>query len=128
MFSHITLGANDLSKSKIFYDAILGCLGHEAGIQPDSSRCLYNYGKGSFFAILEPLNGASASCGNGSTISFSADSSQAIDAWHAAGLKNGGTTCENPPGIRDFGGNKIYLAYLRDPAGNKIAALHQIQS
>ena len=123
MFSHIVLGANDTEASKKFYDAILSCLGYEAGNQLESGRTLYNYGKGVFFAFTKPLDGSPANCGNGSTISFSAESSTAIDAWHAAGLENGGTECEDPPGVRDFGGAKLYLAYLRDPSGNKIAAL-----
>lgn len=123
MFSHIVLGVNDIDASKQFYDATLNCLGYKMGTQLESGRTLYNYGKGVFFAFTKPLDGSPANCGNGSTISFSAESSSAIDAWHTAGLENGGTKCEDPPGERDFGGAKLYLAYLRDPSGNKIAAL-----
>ncbi|MBM89382.1 MAG: glyoxalase [Gammaproteobacteria bacterium] len=123
MFSHIVLGANDTDASKKFYDATLSCLGYETGTQLESGRTLYNYGKGVFFAFTKPLDGSPASSGNGSTVSFSAPSAEAINAWHAAGLETGGSECEDPPGVRDFGGAKLYLAYLRDPSGNKIAAL-----
>ena len=61
--------------------------------------------------------------GNGSTVGFSVDSQELGDAWHAAGIENGGSTCEDPPGLED---TNIYLAYLRDPAGNKICALHRL--
>jgi len=49
-----------------------------------------------------------------------------VDAWHAAGIANGGKTCEDPPGVREGAGGKMYLAYLRDPDGNKICALHRM--
>ena len=49
-----------------------------------------------------------------------------MDAWHAAGVANGGTTCEDPPGVREGGMGKMYLAYLRDPDGNKLCALHRM--
>jgi catechol 2,3-dioxygenase-like lactoylglutathione lyase family enzyme len=57
---------------------------------------------------------------------FAAADPAAADAWHAAGLANGGSTCEEPPGVRESGLGNIYLAYLRDPAGNKICALHRM--
>ena len=53
---------------------------------------------------------------------------EAADAWHAAGVANGGEACEEPPGVREGGLGKLYLAYLRDPAGNKLCALHQMGS
>jgi catechol 2,3-dioxygenase-like lactoylglutathione lyase family enzyme len=74
------------------------------------------------FAITTPINGKAATHGNGSTIGFAVKSAAQGDAWHAAGVANGGTTCEDPPGLRE---NNIYLAYLRDPDGNKICALHR---
>ena len=73
------------------------------------------------FSLSVPIDGEPAGPGNGSTVGFSVDSPEAGDAWHAAGLANGGTTCEDPPGVREE--MNIYLAYLRDPAGNKICAL-----
>ena len=125
MFSHVMVGANDVQVSKNFYDAILGALGHEPGVIDDKGRCFY-FTKSGIFSISKPINGEPASHGNGSTIGFAAAAPSAAAAWHNAGLANGGTTCEDPPGIREGAAGKIYLAYLRDPSGNKICALHRM--
>lgn len=125
MFSHIMLGANDIEVSKKFYDAILAALGHSAGVLDAKGRCFYQADSGRF-AITKPIDGKPASKGNGSTIGFAAKSQQEVDAWHAAGLANCGTTCENPPGIREGSLGQMYLAYLLDPAGNKICALYRM--
>lgn len=122
MFSHIMLGANSIEESKKFYDAVLGALGHKAGVLDDKGRCFYFTDSG-VFALTKPIDGKPAGCGNGSTVGFAAKSTEQIDAWHAAGLKAGGTDCEDPPGWREGPTMKLYLAYLRDPAGNKICAL-----
>ena len=99
MFSHIMLGADDMEKSKAFYDAVLGALGCPPGFIDDKGRCFYRTKTG-IFALSKPLDGEPASHGNGSTIGFSADTPEAADAWHAAGIANGGITCEDPPGVR----------------------------
>lgn len=125
MFSHIMLGANDIQASKAFYDATLGALGHAPGTIDDKGRCFYFTDKG-IFALTLPLDGNPACNGNGSTIGFAARTTEAADAWYAAGLASGGTSCEDPPGVREGAGGKLYLAYLRDPAGNKICALHRV--
>ena len=124
MFSHVMVGANDVQESKKFYDAVLGALGHEPGVMDDRGRCFY-FTKNGVFAITKPIDGQPASHGNGTTIGFAAKSPEEGDAWHAAGLANGGTACEDPPGFREGTIGKLYLAYLRDPAGNKICALHR---
>ncbi len=80
---------------------------------------------GGSFGITTPINGEAACHGNGSTIGFKMESPEQVDAWHAAGVANGGTTCEDPPGIRDGSVGRLYLAYLRDPDGNKLCALHR---
>ncbi len=125
MFSHIMIGANDVQESKVFYDATLGALGCEPGVIDEKGRCFYFTPTG-IFAISKPIDGEAACHGNGSTIGFAADDADAADKWHAAGLANGGTTCEEPPGIREGAGRKLYLAYLRDPSGNKVCALHRV--
>ncbi|ORU94710.1 MAG: glyoxalase [Cycloclasticus sp. symbiont of Bathymodiolus heckerae] len=125
MFSHIMVGADDVQKSKVFYDAVLGALGYDAGIMDDKGRCFYMTDTG-MFAITNPLNGKPASDGNGNTIGFAVKSPEDADAWHAAGVANGGTACEDAPGVRELGVGKLYLAYLLDPAGNKICALHKM--
>lgn len=125
MFSHIMVGANDVQESKTFYDAILGALGYEPGVIDDKGRCFY-FNKSGIFSISKPIDGEPAGSGNGSTIGFAAQDTAEADAWHAAGLVNGGTTCEDPPGVRENANGKLYLAYLRDPSGNKICALHRL--
>lgn len=123
MFSHIMVGADDLAVSRAFYDATLGVLGYPAGFADDKGRVFWITPTG-IFAITKPINGEPAGCGNGMTIGFSVNSPEDADAWHAAGIANGGTTCEDPPGVRGAGtDNAMYLAYLRDPAGNKLCAL-----
>ena len=125
MFSHIMVGANDIEQSKKFYDAILATLGYEPGQIDDKGRCFYMTESGTF-ALSKPIDGESDSHGNGSTIGFAAKTPEEADAWHAAGIANGGISCEDPPGIREGTIGKLYLAYLRDPSGNKICALHKI--
>jgi catechol 2,3-dioxygenase-like lactoylglutathione lyase family enzyme len=122
MFSHIMVGADDVSAAKIFYDAIFGALGIEPGKKDAKGRVFYRTATGTF-AISKPINGEPASVGNGSTIGFAVDSPEAADRWHAAGVANGGTPCEDPPGIRQGSAGPLYLAYLRDPTGNKICAV-----
>lgn len=125
MFSHVMIGANDIKTSKAFYDAILGELGHDPGVIDGKGRCFY-FTENGIFALTAPINGEPASHGNGSTIGFSVVSGEQADAWHAAGIANGGESCEDAPGVRDSELGKLYLAYLRDPSGNKICALHRI--
>lgn len=123
MFSHVMLGVNDLEASKKFYDALLGALGIAPGV---ANRNRYFYrSAGGTFAITTPINGEAACHGNGSTIGFTAQSPEQADAWHSAGIANGGTACENPPGLREGPAGPLYLAYLRDPDGNKVCALHR---
>ena len=123
MFSHVMLGVNDLEASRQFYDAVLGTLGIGPGVA-NKSRYFYRSPTGTF-AITTPINGEPAKHGNGSTVGFLAQSTEQCNSFHAAGFANGGTTCEEPPGLRDGPAGSIYLAYLRDPDGNKICALHR---
>lgn len=123
MFSHVMVGANDLEVSKKFYDAILGTLGIAPGVA-SGTRYFYRSPTGSF-GITTPINGESACHGNGDTIGFNAVSIAQVDAFHAAGVANGGTTCEDPPGWREGAVGRLYLSYLRDPDGHKICALHR---
>ena len=120
MFSHIMVGANNIEESKEFYDAVLGAIGYKPGVIDPKGRCFYATSSG-IFAISVPIDGEPAGPGNGSKVGFAVESVEAGDAWHAAGIANGGTTCEDPHGIRED--MNIYLAYMRDPAGNKLCAL-----
>ena len=125
MFNHVMVGANDIDESKYFYDAVLGALGISPGVKDSEVRCRYHESNG-VFMIKVPINGEPATSGNGSTIGFAAKNIAAVDSWHAAGVANGGSTCEDPPGVRNSGKFRVYLAYLRDPAGNKLCAAHRM--
>jgi catechol 2,3-dioxygenase-like lactoylglutathione lyase family enzyme len=117
------LGAADLEASRQFYDAVLGALGIAPGV---ANRRRYFYrSAGGTFAISTPINGEPATHGNGATLGFAAATSEMVDAFHAAGLAHGGSACEDPPGWRGEKPGRMYIAYLRDPAGNKICALHR---
>ena len=123
MFSHIMVGASDLEKSRKFYDALLATVGVAPGVA-NKNRYFYRSPNGTF-GISTPINGEPVSFANGGTIGFEMSSPEQADAFHAAGVANGGTTCEDPPGFREGPGGALYLAYLRDPDGNKICALHR---
>jgi catechol 2,3-dioxygenase-like lactoylglutathione lyase family enzyme len=124
MYSHMMVGSNDMARSKKFYDATFAAMGGNPGISDPKGRLIYIH-NGSMFLVTPPINRESATHGNGCTIGFSMTPEQA-DAWHRAGIENGGTAIEDPPGIREGNGMKLYLAYLRDPDGNKICALHRV--
>lgn len=125
MFSHIMVGSNDIARSKTFYDALLGVLGAKPAITDDKGRLIYMH-NGGLFLVTKPINNQSATGANGGTIGFACDSQAQVEAWHAAGVASGGTTCEDPPGVREGGFGKLYLAYVRDPAGNKLCALFRM--
>jgi catechol 2,3-dioxygenase-like lactoylglutathione lyase family enzyme len=127
MFSHVMVGANDIQASKRFYDATLGALGIPPGQADDKGRVFYMTPTG-VFAITKPINGEPACHANGGTIGFAVKSPEEANAWHEAGVANGGSSCEDPPGVREGAIGKLYLAYLRDPAGNKLCALHRMPS
>ena len=121
MFSHIVVGSNDLAKSKAFYDAVFTAMGGKPGADM-GTRLAYNH-KGANFMVSIPINGEPATYANGGTIGFMMDSDEQLQAWHDAGVAAGGTSCEDPPGVRDLGFAKLNLAYLRDPDGNKLCAM-----
>jgi catechol 2,3-dioxygenase-like lactoylglutathione lyase family enzyme len=122
MFSHMVVGSNDVKRAKAFYDATLGALGVDPAAGGDDR--IYYRTPTRTFIVTTPLNGEPATAANGGTIGFSCSSPDQVEAWHAAGVASGGTTCEDPPGVREGNGLKLYLAYLRDPDGNKLCALH----
>jgi catechol 2,3-dioxygenase-like lactoylglutathione lyase family enzyme len=125
MFSHIMIGTNDLERAKSFYDALLATLGVKPG-KVDGHRIFWRT-PGGVFSVSKPIDGKAATPANGGTIGFLAATPQQADEWHAAGIASGATTCENPPGVREGPMGKLYLAYLRDPDGNKLCALHRMQ-
>ena len=125
MFSHIMVGTNDVARSKTFYDALFATMGGKPGTVDGMGRLIYS-NRGGRLMLTPPINGESATCANGGTIGFTSESSDEVDAWHKAGVAHGGTSCEDPPGVRQASSGKLYLAYMRDPDGNKLCALHRI--
>jgi catechol 2,3-dioxygenase-like lactoylglutathione lyase family enzyme len=119
------VGSNDIARSKTFYDALFTAIGGKPGIQDDKGRLIYMH-NGGIFLVTQPIDGAPATAGNGCTIGFAMESPEQADAWHAAGVANGGTAIEDPPGVRQGGMGALYLAYLRDPDGNKLCALKRM--
>ena len=124
MFSHVMLGANDVEKSKAFYDASLAALGVRPGRTDDKGRVFYMH-DGGIFMLSKPIDGQPACHANGGTVGFKAETPEAADAWHAAGVAHGGAPIEDAPGWRENAFGRLYLAYLRDPDGNKVCALHR---
>ena len=122
MYSHMMVGSNDLDKAKTFYDATFQAIGGKPGVMDPKGRLVYLH-NGAVFLVTKPIDGEPATQGNGMTIGFAMKSTDEADAWHKAGLEAGGTAIEDPPGWREGGGMKLYLAYLRDPDGNKICTM-----
>lgn len=127
MFSHMMVGSNDIARSKTFYDALFGTLGGKPALQDDKGRLIYMH-NGGVFMVSAPIDGKNACHANGGTIGFTMASPEETDAWHQAGVEHGGTSIEDPPGLRDGGFGPMYLAYLRDPDGNKLCGLHRVKA
>lgn len=119
MFSHIMIGSNDVDRSKKFYDALFGAMGAEPGVVDPRGRVAYSHNGGRFM-ITKPIDGKPASVLNGGTIGFVMKDAAMAEAWHKAGVANGGTSIEDPPGKRP---NGAFLAYLRDPDGHKLVGV-----
>ncbi|HTN13282.1 MAG TPA: VOC family protein [Sphingomonadaceae bacterium] len=124
MFSHLTVGSNDIARSKAFYDALFAASGGNPAFIDPKGRLVYMH-KEAIFLVTRPIDGEPATHANGGTVGFAMDSPEQADAWHAAGVESGGTSIENPPGWRDSPNGRLYLAYLRDPDGNKLCALYR---
>src|SRR5689334_2528148 len=107
MFSHIMVGTNDLDKAKAFYDKLLGTLGVKPA-KVDGHRIFYFTPSG-VFSVSKPINGQPATPANGGTIGFTCASPEQVEAWHAAGVAGGGTSCEDPPGVRNGVVGNMYL-------------------
>jgi len=124
MFSHVTIGTNDIERATKFYDAVLTPLGlRQRAVDPDggqTARCWIDGGRPlPRFYVYEPLDGDEASAGNGTMVAFQAASNAAVDCAYEAGLSSGGIDA-GKPGPRPQYGEGYYGAYLRDPDGNKV--------
>ena len=121
MFSHITLGTNDLERSRRFYEPVMATLGIE---QPFKLPATLVFGElaGLKLFLVSPFDGGTASQGNGQHAAFLAPTRKAVDAFHATALANGGID-EGVPGPRPHYHAHYYGAYVRDPDGNKLQAV-----
>jgi catechol 2,3-dioxygenase-like lactoylglutathione lyase family enzyme len=128
MLNHVMVGSNDLERSKRFYDAVLGTLGAGEPFRDTTNsghtRLFYRH-NGSTFCITEPINGEDATFANGGTIGFKCDSAEQVQKFHDTAVALGGTSIEEPPGLREGGIGKMYLAYVRDPDGHKLCAIYR---
>ena len=128
MFNHIMVGSNDIERSKRFYDAVLGVLGAGEPLrnQADTgnTRLFYRH-DGSTFCVSEPINGEAATFANGGTIGFKCSSFEQVRAFHDTAVAHGGTSIEEAPGLRGGSLGSMHLAYVRDPDGNKLCAIHR---
>lgn len=128
MFSHVMVGSNDIERSKRFYDAVLGVLGAGEPAQNQAStghtRLFYRH-DGVSFCVSEPINDEPATVANGGTIGFKCSSPEQVVRFHDVAVEHGGTSIEQPPGLREGNLGALYLAYVRDPDGNKLCALHR---
>ena len=131
MFSHVTVGADDLDLAAAFYDAVLIPLGlKQREVIPDGgpdSRCWVRpeapYPR---FYVYKPFDGTPSRAGNGTMLAFVAPTRAAVDTAHAAGLAQGGVD-EGAPGLRPQYAPDYYGAYLRDPSGNKVHIVHRAE-
>jgi catechol 2,3-dioxygenase-like lactoylglutathione lyase family enzyme len=125
MFSHIMVGSSNIARSKKFYDAVFVAMGGKPGTEDAKGRLIYVHNGGRFM-VSKPIDGKPATHANGGTIGFTMSDSKQVDAWHKAGVANGGAAIEDPPGIRQGAVGPIYLAYLRDPDGHKLCGVHRM--
>lgn len=130
MFNHIMIGSNDIERSKHFYDAVLATLGAGEPVRNTAGsghiRLFYRH-EGSTFCITEPINGDTATFANGGTIGFKCTSPEQVREFHDKAIAHGGTSIEDPPGLREGSLGPMYLAYVRDPDGNKLCALYRVK-
>jgi catechol 2,3-dioxygenase-like lactoylglutathione lyase family enzyme len=128
MFSHVMVGTNDIERSKKFYNAVLGTLGAGEPARNTNAtgqaRLFYRHDGGTF-CVSEPIDGKAASYANGGTVGFRCSSPAQVLAFHDTAVAHGGTSIEQPPGLREGKLGAMHLAYVRDPDGNKLCALHR---
>jgi catechol 2,3-dioxygenase-like lactoylglutathione lyase family enzyme len=121
MYSHTTVGTNDLNRAKVFYDAIMEALGQPVFVQNEQFLA-YGTAPGSRLFVVNPFDGRPATVGNGTHIAFEAPDRAAVDRFYEAAIAHGGSD-EGPPGPRPHYHANYYGAYVRDPDGNKLQAV-----
>ena len=122
------VGSNDIERSEAFYNAVLGVLGARPpmrNVSPSGHVRLFYRHDGNTFGVCEPINGEPATSANGATIGFKCASPEQLQQFHDTAVAAGGTSIEEPPGLRTGDLGQLYLAYVRDPDGNKLCAIHR---
>ena len=115
MISYLMVGSNDLPGAVKYFDALMEDMGASKVYETGTSAG-WGWGVGTpMFIVANPYDKKTATVGNGSMVSFSADSKEKVDSFYAKALKLGGTS-EGEPGLR---GETLYAAYFRDLDGNK---------
>ena len=124
MFAQIVIGSNDIAAARKFYDAVLATVGvPEGDFNEEIQRIYYRTSDGTF-VVTKPVDGNPATVANGGTLGFKCKTPEQAKAFHDAAVANGGVSIEDPPGWRNLGERKVYLAYVRDPSGHKLCATH----
>lgn len=123
MFSHITLGTNDIARAMAFYDDVLAPLGMERSYTSEEHGFVGYGDKGGKAQVFvcSPFDGKAATIGNGTHVAFLAPDRKAVDEFHRRALAAGGSD-EGAPGLRPQYHEHYYGAYVRDPDGNKLQA------
>jgi len=119
VFSHLTVGSNDMPRAKAFYDGVGKALGLVRLMDSPEGVGYSGQGGRPQLWIVKPIDKQPASVGNGITIGLEADTRPAVDAAYAAAMANGGKD-EGKPGLRPHYHANYYGAYVRDPDGNKV--------
>lgn len=129
MFNHVMVGTNDIDRAKRFYDAVSGTLGvGEPALNksPTGHTRLFYRHDGGTFGVTQPINNQPASPANGSTLGFKCTSAEQVKAFHDTAVAHGGTSVEDPPGLREGAMGSMHLSYVLDPDGNKLCALYRV--
>ena len=128
MLFHTMVGSNDLERSRRFYDAVLGTLGTRGAAEnvagSGHTRLIYSKSGGPHFIVTQPIDDTPATAGNGSTTAFNCASPEQVRQFHDIAVAHGGTSIEDGPGPRETAMGTMHLAYVRDPDGNKLCAIH----
>ena len=128
MFNHIVIGSNDIERSRQFYNAVLATLGAGEPVRnkaPTGHTRLFYRHEGGVLCVSEPINDEAATFANGGTIGFKCNSPELVRQFHDTAVAHGGTSIEDPPGLREGAMGSLYLAYVRDPDGHKLCAIHR---
>lgn len=128
MFNHIMIGTNDIEKSKAFYEKVLKVVGVEGSMDntlESGTKRVFFIHDGDILALTQPIDGEPATCANGMTIGFKCTSPEQVKELHDVAIAAGGTSIEDPPGLRENAMGSMHLSYFRDLDGHKLCGLYR---